>query len=342
MRHLLTFALALLLVSPLLADDKDQALKHAVEQKDMAAVKAAIAAGANVNASDEYGQGVLMYANDPDIARALVAAGAKIDAVNKYGMNALAAAAATGNAPLVKALIESKANVNFLDPNGGIMLENAIASKNVAIIKMMLDAGAKIPAKKKQDIIDEASMSESDEVRALIGSVVGKKIAAKAPPAPPPAAAPKPIDAKAAYDLAAPIAKKWQSDAALFSLTALGDFGDDGRAAEWAIDFFSPSASQINQISIRNGEATPFAHPSSELTDLVTVTSKTILDSKKLTEIANAAGGSRYKHPSVALIHNPKAGDAWYFNYDDPDTQRNALTIIISADTGKVVFKDQK
>ena len=332
-------ALSLFLVS---ADS----LKEAVESKDVEAVKAAIAAGADVNAQDEYGQSVLMYANDPDVVRALIAAGAKVDLVNKYGMNALAAAAATGNVPVVKALIESKANVNFVDPNGTIMLENAIAGKNVEIIKAMLDAGAKIPPKKKQDIIDEAAMSGSDEVRALIGGVVGKKIAPKAPPAPPAAAAPKPVDAKAAYDMALPIATKGHSDAALFALTVLGDFGSDGKAADWMVDFYSPSAQKLERVMVINGAPSPSEIETNELSDLVTVKPSTILDSKKLNDIADAAGGSAYTsrnaHPSVALIHNPVAGDSWYFNYTDPDTQRIGLTIVINANSGKVTLKDGK
>jgi len=339
MRQLALLTLSLLFVS---SDD----LRRAVEAKDLTAIKAAIAAGADVNAQDEYGQAVLMSAYDPEVVKALVAAGAKVDLVNKYGMNALAAAAATGNVPIVRALIESKANVNFTDPNGTIMLENAIAGKNIEIIKMMLDAGAKIPAKKKQDIIDEAAMSESDEVRTLIGSVVGKKIAAKAPPSAPAAATPKPVDAKFAYDLARPIATKWHSDSQLFALTALGDFDGDGKAAQWMADFYSPSAKKMERVMVINGDPMPSEMPSPELSDLITVTSSTILDSKKINDIADAAGGDAYTsrgvHPSVALIHNPKAGDAWYFNYTDPDTQRVTLTLVINANSGKISLKDAK
>jgi len=335
--------LALLLIPLLLASG--DALKDAVDAKDVAAVKAAIAAGANVNEQDEYGEAPLMHTSDPDVARALIAGGAKVDLTNKYGMNALAANAATGNVPMVKVLIESKANVNFVDERGGIMLENAIAGKNVQIIKMMLDAGAKIPAKKKQDIIDEAAMSESDEVRALIGSVVGKKIAAKAPPRPPAEATPVPVSGKTAWDLANPIATKWRADARLFALTALGDF-TDGNASQWMVDFYSPSAKQMERVMIVNGTATDSQMDSNELSDLITVMTSTIFDTKKLNDIANANGGSAYTsrnvHPSVALIHNPIAGDSWYFNYTDPDTQRIALTIVINANSGKVTLKDGK
>jgi len=335
--------LALLLI-PLLFVSAD-ALKDAVDAKDVAAVKAAIAAGANVNEQDEYGEAPLMHTSDPDVARALIVGGAKVDLTNKYGMNALAANAATGNVPMVKVLIESKANVNFVDERGGIMLENAIAGKNVQIIKMMLDAGAKIPPKKKQDIIDEAAMSESDDVRELIGSVVGKKIAAKAPPRPPAEATPVPVSGKVAWDLANPIATKWRADARLFALTALGDF-TDGNASQWMVDFYSPSAKQMERVMVINGTATDSQMDSNELSDLITVMTSTIFDTKKLNDIANANGGSAYTsrnaHPSVALIHNPIAGDSWYFNYSDPDTQRIALTIVINANSGKVTLKDGK
>jgi len=322
------------------------ALRKAVDAKDVAAIKAAVAAGADVNAKDEYGQTVLFSAVDADVVRALVAAGAKVDAVNQYGMNALAASAATGNVGVVKALIEAKANVNFVDERGTIMLENAIAGKNVEIIKMMLAAGAKIPPKKKQDIIDEAAMSGSDEVRALIGGVVGKKIAAKEPPAPPPAPEAKRVDAKFAYDTAKPIAHKWHSDARLFALTSLDDFGSDGEAAQWMVDFYSPSAKKMERVMIANGDSSTSEMSSPELHDLVETTASLIIDSKKLNDIADAAGGSAYTsrnvHPSVALIHNPIAGDSWYFNYTDPETQRVTLTIVVNAHSGKVTLKDGK
>ena len=339
MRQLVLLAISLLLVPR-------DALKEAIDAKDVAAIKAAIAAGADVNEQDEYGESPLMHTSDPDVARALIAGGAKVDLANKYGMNALASAAATGNVAMVKVLIESKANVNFANPSyDTIMLENAIAGKNVEIIKMMLDAGAKIPPKKKQDIIDEAAMSGSDEVRALIGGVVGKKIAAKAPPGPPAEATPVPVSGKVAYDLAHPIATKWQSDAALFALTALGDF-TDGNAAQWMVDFYSPSEKQMERVMVINGTASDSQMPTNELSDLITVTSTTIFDTKKLNDIADANGGSAYTsrnvHPSVALIHNPVAGDSWYFNYTDPDTQRVALTIVINANSGKVTLRDGK
>lgn len=328
----------LMLISP--------ALKQAVDAKDVAAIKAAVAAGADVNAPDEYGQTVLFSAMNADVVRALVAAGAKVDKVNQYGMNALAAAAATSNVSVVKALIEAKANVNFVDERGTIMLENAIAGKNVEIIKMLLDAGAKITPKKKQDIIDEAAMSGSDEVRALIGGVVGKKIAPKDPPAPPAAAEPKPINAKAAYEMAKPIAHKWQSDVRLFAITSLTEFDSDGQAAQWMVDFYSPSAKQMDRVMVMNGEPSESQMQSPALSDLVDVKASTILDSKKLNDIADAAGGAAYTsrnvHPAVALIHNPIAGDSWYFNYTDPETQRVTLTIVINAQTGKVTLKDAK
>src|ERR1051326_564925 len=92
--------LALLVIS-LLFVSRD-ALKQAIDAKDVAAVKAAIAAGADVNEQDEYGESPLMHTSDPEIARALIAGGAKVDLANKYGMNALSSATATGNVPMVK------------------------------------------------------------------------------------------------------------------------------------------------------------------------------------------------------------------------------------------------
>ena len=64
-------------------------------------------------------------------------------------------------------------------------------------------------------------------------------------------------------------------------------------------------------------------------------------------EIAEAGGASAYTsrgmRPDVSLIDNSSAGGAaWYFNYSDPETQKNVLTIIIDANSGRIVFKDAK
>jgi murein DD-endopeptidase MepM/ murein hydrolase activator NlpD len=76
---------------------QDTNLFNLVKTDDLASVQAAITAGANVNAQDEYGQTPLMYAasssTNPDILDALLKAGATINAQTSAGWTALMYAA---------------------------------------------------------------------------------------------------------------------------------------------------------------------------------------------------------------------------------------------------------
>jgi murein DD-endopeptidase MepM/ murein hydrolase activator NlpD len=76
---------------------QDTNLFNLVKTNDVANVQAALTAGANVNAQDEYGQTPLMYAasssTTPDILDALVKAGANINAQTGAGWTALMYAA---------------------------------------------------------------------------------------------------------------------------------------------------------------------------------------------------------------------------------------------------------
>jgi murein DD-endopeptidase MepM/ murein hydrolase activator NlpD len=76
---------------------QDTNLFNLVKTDDLASVQAAIEAGANVNAQDEYGQTPLMYAasssTNPDILAALLKAGATINAQTSAGWTALMYAA---------------------------------------------------------------------------------------------------------------------------------------------------------------------------------------------------------------------------------------------------------
>jgi murein DD-endopeptidase MepM/ murein hydrolase activator NlpD len=79
------------------AAKQDTNLFNLVKTDDLASVEAALSAGANVNAQDQYGQTPLMYAasssTNPDILEALLKAGATINAQTSAGWTALMYAA---------------------------------------------------------------------------------------------------------------------------------------------------------------------------------------------------------------------------------------------------------
>ncbi len=91
---------------------KESKLMDAVVNGDSKAVKALIAAGANVNARHKAGVTVLIEAaarGYADIVRALIDAGANVNDRNVYGFTALIRATEKGSTEIVRALIDAGA-----------------------------------------------------------------------------------------------------------------------------------------------------------------------------------------------------------------------------------------
>lgn len=349
-------------------------LYAAISNDDVAMVKALIAAGADVNDAGkavrkefESGETLVMEAvdrQDPDeLLGALIAGGADLNKGNMYGVNPIMSAAMQGKAGAVKLLIAGKANVNAVDSAGTPVIFSAVQGGNADVFRLLIAGGAKIGQHRKL-LLDAAESNKNAEMKALITGAAGKepagtKVAAVKPKAPPPldmsmfpkpvtlSLGKKPVLARQVYDALLPIARKWQDDAELVDLGTLRTGLDaNGKSTSWNAKFYSRSAQKVNVMSITDGVLTPMPMQSNEL-EGVPVTDSTILDTAKLNQIAEAAGATAYTsrgmRPDVTLIENSSAGGAaWYFNYSDPATQKNVLTIIIDANSGKVVFKDAK
>ncbi len=100
----------------LMAARKD-ALFQAVENRDLAAVTAALDAGLDPNARDETtGSTPLMMAEDPRIARRLILAGADVNVRDLSDHTPLIDAARTCNLEVVRLLLQSGADVHARDP----------------------------------------------------------------------------------------------------------------------------------------------------------------------------------------------------------------------------------
>jgi uncharacterized protein len=85
----------------------------AVVAGDLAAVGALLAAGADVDARDRYGQTALMLAahhGHDAIVGALVAAGAALDVVAKYGLSALMLAVVAGHVACARTVARAGAD----------------------------------------------------------------------------------------------------------------------------------------------------------------------------------------------------------------------------------------
>ncbi len=341
-------------------------LWEAIEDEDLAMVEALIAGGADVNdpgeASNkrfEYGKTLVMLASDrdnPAVLAALLAAGASPDKANVYGVNGLASAAMQGKAEHVRLLIEAKADVDVVDSAGTPAVYSAVRGGNSEVLRMFLDAGARLDS--HFDLLLEAATTE--EMKELLREAAASPRSASSkpppvrPPSPPAPQFTTPIDlpfgdqpatAAQVYEALLPIAREWQPDAELVDLgtTSQGRLQSDGRSAHWVAHFYSRSAQKVNTMAVHDGAVIPSPSSSNELR-VFEVGPATILDTARLYQIAERAGASdltdRGMQPMVTLHKNPSTGVAWYFNYDDPETRRNAMTIIVDAHSGEVVFKD--
>ena len=127
----------------------------AAEAQDLAKVRRLIAAGADVNASDEFGVTALhlavryAYEGEADallIVEALLDAGADIDAQDEDGTTALMNAVFYDYPLILKRLIERGADVNRRNEDGQTTLSAveeapSVARKRRRVIKMLEQAG---------------------------------------------------------------------------------------------------------------------------------------------------------------------------------------------------------
>jgi ankyrin repeat protein len=346
----------------------------AIEAGDAEMVKALLAAGANANdpgasvdKSMEYGDTLVMRAVDggnPEILKALVAAKADVNKGNAYGVNGLMSAAMQGRAELVGILVKAGANVNARDKNGTPALYSAVQGGNPEVVRILVDAGADTSVNHKL-LLDTAKAKKDPKLVELLERAPAgnrKKAASdksdyvksdSAPPPSQPAAkssstgtGKKPLTGKQAYDLTWAVTAKWQKDAGLteLSTTSEGPLDAEGRSAHWVAHFYSPSGKQVSLASLDDGRLTHSEHPSNELRTM-TIEADTILDTKRLREIAEEAGGSKCtsRGASVSAGLVPNRGRAlWYFNYSDKETSKNICTIVVSANGGKVELTDVK
>ena len=129
---------------PRQAQEQDMQLMQAARRGDTAGIKALLAGGAQVNATDDWGNSPLLYAareGEVESARMLLKAGAYVDGRGGT-MPPLAAAALRGHTILVRLLIRNKADVNAVGENNLSALMNAVKLNHLGVAKVLLEAGA--------------------------------------------------------------------------------------------------------------------------------------------------------------------------------------------------------
>lgn len=127
----------------------------AKSNKNSGVLQILMAAGANVNISNESGWTPLMAAAltnaNPDVLKVLIAAGADVNAVDKYGMTPLMCAASNNLAvEILRVLVCNGADVNASVKSDGLfpgqtpLMLAAEKSSNTEALKFLLDSGADV------------------------------------------------------------------------------------------------------------------------------------------------------------------------------------------------------
>lgn len=145
-RTLAVMTVAAVMTAARLAAADDRML-GAIRANDLAAARAVLAAGADVNAGDDNGTTPLMYAalyDGPEFLRTLIDAGAAVNQANAFGATALMWAAA--QTPNVALLIERGADVKARAKDGVTALVAAARHGNGEAMRLLIAAGADLKA----------------------------------------------------------------------------------------------------------------------------------------------------------------------------------------------------
>jgi ankyrin repeat protein len=125
----------------------DAPLTKAVKAGDVAAVRALLKPGADVNVRSGDGSTPLLWAvnhANAEIARLLIAAGAAVDAPNDFGVTPLLHASRTGDAAMVDVLLRGGASPTRAHPEGETPLLAAARAGSVPIVRLLLTRGVDV------------------------------------------------------------------------------------------------------------------------------------------------------------------------------------------------------
>ena len=169
----------LLLTSPALAGEKENALWSAARRGDAAAVECLLNDGADVNAKTGYGATALSYAcwrGHAEVVQKLLDAGADVNVADSfYKATPLAFAAAKGHAPVVRLLLTKGAE------GAADALTTAASQGAVEVVKAILES-----AQLKPEALAPARAAAQATGRADVVEILAAAGAPAAEPSPPP------------------------------------------------------------------------------------------------------------------------------------------------------------
>src|SRR5690606_32588046 len=139
------FVIAACLMQAGLALGAEADVVRAASRGDLEGVRAALAAGGQVGATQNDGSSALLWAAyhaDLEMTQLLLEAGADPNVANRYGVTPLLQASRTGDAPIVAALLAAGADVARTHPEGETALMGAARAGSVETVELLLEHGA--------------------------------------------------------------------------------------------------------------------------------------------------------------------------------------------------------
>ena len=127
----------------------DARLVQAARDRDAASVRALLAEGADVNATQPDGTTALHWAahwDDLDTADLLIRRDANVNAMNELGATPLWVSCVHGGAPMIERLLQAGADVNAALPSGETPLMTAARTGIVEAVRALLNHGADVDA----------------------------------------------------------------------------------------------------------------------------------------------------------------------------------------------------
>jgi ankyrin repeat protein len=131
------------------ASAADSPLLQAAAAGDMAAVRAFLKQGQDVNTPGSDGATALHWvvrADDLETAEVLIKAGAKVTLANTFGVTPAYIAAENGNTALLRRLLDAGADVNTVDRTGDTLLMAAVRAGKADAVQLLLERGANVNA----------------------------------------------------------------------------------------------------------------------------------------------------------------------------------------------------
>ncbi len=167
----------------------DNPLIGAAENGNTAAVKAALARKADVNAAELDGTTALHWAvrnDDTETVDLLLKAGANAKVQNRYGISPILLASTNGSAPMIERLLKAGADANSASPEGETALMTASRTGKADAVQALIANGAKVNATEKwrgqSALMWAAAEGHADVVAVLLKAGADMHARSKAPP----------------------------------------------------------------------------------------------------------------------------------------------------------------